>query len=293
MKKVIWGLQLVIILLVSLPLSVLPVKAGEIFGLLLYYFWKSRRLIALDNLRPSLNSAGFHTSKTPEEIIKENFKNLGRSFMEVVKIYHGMGKGILERITTKGMENLEEARAKGKGVMFITGHCGNWELLAIALSVKGIGLSVVARPLDNPYLNGLVEKTRSRYGNRVIYKKGALKGIITTFKNNGFVGILMDQAVLSDEGYVIDFLGRGAWTTKMPALIARKTEVPVVPIFIKRTAKGHEITLYPEAILSSNSDPESAVIEDTKTFSRFIEDYIKGNPSEWLWIHRRWKRTPI
>lgn len=293
MKRFLWGLQLIIVILVSFPLSLLPVKAGEIFGLLLYYFWKSRRLIALDNLKSSLNSEGFRTSKTPEEIIKDNFKNLGRSFMEVVKIYHGMGKGILERISIKGMENFEKARAKSKGVMFITGHCGNWELLAIALSVKGIGLSVVARPLDNPYLNRLVEKTRSRYGNRVIYKKGALKGIITTFKNNGFVGILMDQAVLSDEGYVIDFLGRGAWTTKMPALIARKTEVPVVPLFIKRTDKGHEITLYPEVRLSPNTAPESAVIEDTKTFSRFIEDYIKENPSEWLWIHRRWKRAPI
>lgn len=293
MKRFLWGLQLIIILLVSFPLSLLPVKAGEFFGLSLCRLWRSRRLIALDNLKSSLNSEGFHTSKTPEEIIKENFKNLGRSFMEIVKIYHGMGKGILERISIKGMENFEKARTKSKGVMFITGHCGNWELLAIALSVKDIGLSVVARPLDNPYLNRLVEKTRSRYGNRVIYKKGALKGIITTFKNNGFVGILMDQAVLSDEGYVIDFLGRGAWTTKMPALIARKTEVPVVPVFIKRTANGHEITLYPEVRLSSNTDPESAVIEDTKTFSQFIEDYIKEHPSEWLWIHRRWKRAPI
>lgn len=290
MKVLLWRLQAVAVFILSIPLSILPCKAGEVLGLLLYYVWKSRRRIAIDNMQQS--SLVLH-GKTPESIIKENFRNLGRSFMEVVKIYHGRGNKILEGIAIKGIENFENARAKGRGVIAITGHCGNWELMAIALSSKVASTSGVARPLKNPYLNKFLEETRSRFGNRVIYKRGALKEILSVLKKGGNVGILMDQAVLPDEGYMIDFLGRNAWTTKMPALIARKTEVPVVPIFIKRTDKGHEITLYPEVRLSSNTDPESAVIEDTKTFSRFIEDYIKENPSEWLWIHRRWKRVPI
>ncbi|MEK7852919.1 MAG: lysophospholipid acyltransferase family protein, partial [Planctomycetota bacterium] len=96
---------------------------------------------------------------------------------------------------------------------------------------------------------------------------------------------------LSDEGYVIDFLGRGAWTTKMPALIARKTGAAVLPAFIHRTQKGHKIKIYPAVELSDIADKEKAVIEDTKRFSGFIERYIKEHPSEWLWIHRRWKRV--
>ena len=225
-------------------------------------------------------------------MIRENFRNLGRSFIEIIKIYYGTGRTILEKTVIKGMEHFEKARAKGKGVFLITGHCGNWELLAILASYRVAPLSVVVRPLNNPYLNTFLVKARSRFGNRLIDKKGALRAILGTLKDGGFVGILMDQAVLQDEGYVIEFLGRGAWTTKMPALLARKTGAPAVAAFIRRTESGHEITVHPEISLSSNSNQDEAVREDTKRFSSFIEDYIKENPSQWLWMHRRWKRAP-
>jgi KDO2-lipid IV(A) lauroyltransferase len=101
----------------------------------------------------------------------------------------------------------------------------------------------------------------------------------------------MDQAVLKDEGYVIDFLGRGAWTTKMPALIARKTGTPVVPVFINLDGDRHIINIYSEVALSGEEDTEKAVMEDTKRFTGFIEEHIRQHPAEWLWIHRRWKRV--
>lgn len=292
MKRFLWGVQAAGILLFSFPLSLLPVKGGALLGQLLYHVWKSRRAIALDNLRKCVDLGVLSLAQSPEEVIKENFRNLGRSFIEVVKIYFGRGRGTLRKTVIRGMEHFEKARAKGKGVIFITGHCGNWELLAIMSSYKVAPLSVVARPLNNPYLNTFLEKARSRYGNRAIYKKGALRAILATLKDGGLVGILMDQAVLPDEGYVISFLGRGAWTTKMPALLARKTGAPAVPVFIRRTGEGHEITVHPEVSLSSNSNQEEAVREDTERFSSFIEDYIRENPSQWLWMHRRWKRVP-
>ncbi len=132
---------------------------------------------------------------------------------------------------------------------------------------------------------------RQRHGNSIIAKQGALKVIIKRLREGGSVGILMDQSVLSDEGYVIDFLGRGAWTTKMPALIARKTGAAVLPVFIHRTERGHSLKIYPEVELSNMDDKEKAALEDTKKFSGFIEGYIKEHPFEWLWIHRRWKRV--
>ena len=164
--------------------------------------------------------------------------------------------------------------------------------MAIAFSFHVTSFSLVARPLNNPYFNALLEQARSRFGNRTIYKKGALRAITSTLRSGGTVGILMDQAVLAEEGFVIDFLGRGAWTSKVPALIARKTGAAVLPAFIRREGKGHEIIIYPEVSLSSLSDYEHAVREDTQRFSRSIEDYIRINPSQWLWLHRRWKRVP-
>lgn len=291
MKRILWGIQAVGILIVFLPFSLIPAAAGDILGVMLYRLWPSRRRIAIDNLMRSALFKELSSERSPEEIIRESFKNLGRSFVEVVKIYYGRGRRVVDKTVIKGMENLEKAIAKGKGVMFITGHCGNWELLAIASSFRGVPLSVVARPLNNPYLNRILEMARARFGNRIVYKKGALKDMVSVLKSNGCVGILMDQAVLPGEGYIIDFLGRAAWTTKVPALIARKTGASVVPAFIRRVGRGHEITIYPEVDLSSDSDREDAVRADTRKFSRFIETYIRENPSQWLWLHRRWKRA--
>jgi KDO2-lipid IV(A) lauroyltransferase len=205
----------------------------------------------------------------------------------------------------RGVAHYMKAKSKDKGVIFITGHCGNWELMALAFGVKVDNVSVVARTQNNPYLNRLVENIRAKYGNNVIYKKGALKGILSELKKNRGIGILMDQAVLKDEGYKIDFLGRPAWTTKVPALMARKTDAAVIPIFINREGDKHVINIYPEVALSTNEDADSgspksrktflggdkAIIEDTRRFSGFIEDYIKEHPTEWLWIHKRWKRA--
>ena len=292
MRKFLWFLQAAIALAISFPLSLMTVSAGEFFGLILYHIWTSRRKIAVDNLKASVSLNALHITQPPEEIIKDNFKNLGRSFIEVLKLFYGQSKKVLEKTNVKGRENLENALQKGKGAILITGHCGNWELLAIYALNAQTPLSVVARPLNNPYLNKALEKFRTRFGNRMIYKKGALKNIISTLRSSGMVGILMDQAVLSNEGYVIDFLGRGAWTTKMPSLMARKTGSPVLPVFIRRSGKGHEVVIHPEIVLSSNSSLEGAVREDTERFSGFLEGYIKQNPSEWLWLHRRWKRTP-
>jgi len=266
-------------------------KAGELLGLSFFYLWGSRRRIAIENLKNSISYNAITAAEPVEELIRDNFRNLGRSLAEVIKIYYGSGREIIDSVEIEGIENFNRAISKGKGILFLTGHCGNWELMAIVTSVKLSGSAIVARPINNRYVNRLVESIRQRYGNSVIYKQRALKPIIQTLKDNGCVGILMDQSVLPDEGYVIDFLGRGAWTTKMPALLARKTGASVLPAFIHRTDGGHRMMIYPEIELSNVNDRESAVKEDTKRFSGFIEEYIKEHPAEWLWIHRRWKRV--
>jgi KDO2-lipid IV(A) lauroyltransferase len=295
MKKAARLLEAGLFIVLSVPLAILPLrwsmKAGEVLGLLLFYLWGSRRRIALENLRSTAATGSISLSDTVETVIRDDFRNLGKSFVEVIRIYYGFGGKVLGSVDMEGAENFREAQSKGKGILFLTGHCGNWELLALVAGMRLSHLAVVARPMNNPYLNSLLEKVRRRYGNSVIYKKGALKSIVRTFKGNGCVGILMDQAVVPDEGYVIDFLGRGAWTTKMPALIARKTGASALPAFIHRTDKGHTIKIYPELELSHNGDTEEALREDTMRFSGFVEDYIREHPAEWLWIHRRWKRV--
>ncbi len=292
MKKAVWLLEAGLFIVLSIPLAILPfkwsMKAGELSGLLLFYLWGSRRKIAIENIEKS----EVRSQKSEvRSIARETFKNLGKSFVEIIKVYYGFGGEILDSVDIEGIENFNKAKSKGKGILFIAGHCGNWELMAITMSAKLSGVAVVARPINNPYVNKFIESVRQNYGNSVIYKQGALKTVIRTLKNNGCVGILMDQAVIPAEGYVLDFLGRGAWTTKMPALIAKKTSAAVLPVFLHRTNKRHRMKIYPEVELSKIVDMESAVLEDTKNFSGFIENYIREHPAEWLWIHRRWKRV--
>jgi Kdo2-lipid IVA lauroyltransferase/acyltransferase len=295
MKKAVWIIEVFIFIVLSIPLAILPLrlalKVGDMLGLLLFHVWGSRRRIAIDNLSKCVSAGAIRITEPAETVIRENFRNLGRSFIEVIKIYYGLGEKIIRSVRIEGLEHFKAAQSKGKGVVLLTGHCGNWELLAIAASAKLSGIAIVARPINNPYLNKIVERVRRKYGNEVIYKKGALKPIMKKLKNNECVGILMDQAVIPEEGYVLDFLGRGAWTTKMPAVIVRKTGASVIAGFIHRTVTGHIITAYPEVELSGNNNKEEAVKEDTRKFSSYIENYIKEHPTEWLWIHRRWKRV--
>jgi Kdo2-lipid IVA lauroyltransferase/acyltransferase len=295
MKRALQLFNFLLIALVSLPFALLPtslsVRAGEAVGSLLYFIWRSRRLIALENLRSAVSLGAINLVTKPEEIIKLNFRNLGKSFAEIVKIYYGFGEKIISSVKVKGEENFEKAQAKGAGVIFIGGHCGNWELTGIALSLKLSSIQGIARKLDNPYLNNHIELVRKKYGNRVIYKKGALKKILLALRQNQAVGILMDQSVVRSEAVIAEFLGKKARVMKTPAIIARKTGSPVLPVFIRRVKNGHLIEIKEQIQLDASEDYEEAVYNDTVNFSLQIEIYIKENPAEWLWIHRRWKKV--
>lgn len=294
MKKVFWLVQFLLIVLVTLPIALLPrrlaIKFGEYLGDILYFCWGSRRKIAIENLRAAVSRNALTISETPEKVIRQNFRNLGKSFAEVVKIYFGLGDRIIRNVKIRGVEYFDRASMKGKGVLLITGHCGNWELNALAAAANVTRLNIVARPIDNPYLNGLVERTRSKYSNKVIYKKGALKKILSALSKNETVAILMDQSVVSAEGVVADFLGKKDYTMKTPAVIAMKTGAPVVPAFIRRDGDSHIIEAGEEVDLDRSEVNEKTVYENTVKLSRCVEEYIKHNPAEWLWIHRRWKR---
>jgi KDO2-lipid IV(A) lauroyltransferase len=296
MKRALWLLQFLLILLATLPVAVLPLKVslklGEGLGGLLFFFWKSRRKIAIRNLEGAVARQALAIDSAPEAIIRRNFQNLGKSFAEVVKIYYGLGGRIIQSVEIKGVEHYLKAREKGLGILVITGHCGNWELSALAVAKQLLKVNVVARPIDNPYLNRLIERTREKYGSGVIYKKGALRRILSALKRNEVVAILMDQSVVSGEGVVAEFLGKKDYTMKTPAVIAMKTGAPVLPVFIKRTNGGHVIEIGEPVELDTSEDTEQATFHNTVSFSRKIEEYIKKNPAEWLWIHRRWKRFP-
>jgi KDO2-lipid IV(A) lauroyltransferase len=296
MKHIVWILQAGGIVLFALPIVLMPYRiaraAGKGLGLVAHAVWSSRRKIAEDNVRIAREKGALDPLTDPQKVVRDFFQHMGLSIVELIKIYSGLGQHILDSVKLEGKEHFDEAKRRGKGIIFITGHCGNWEIMALVTGLRCEPVSVVARAQNNPYLNKMVAWIRAKYGNSIIYKQGALKAILSELRHNRGVGILMDQAVVANEGFIIDFLGRPAWTTKMPALIGRKTGAAMLSAFIHREPTGHVLRFSPVFYLDGhNGEGEEALAADTKQLSQHIEDYIRNYPSEWLWIHRRWKRA--
>lgn len=300
MKIVIWSFQVAVFYLCTLVFSLLPASlvrpTGNYIGKLGAFIISKRRRIAVENIRMALPAMMEHpdwnfSSHTPEEIAHMMFRHLGISFVETCRLYHGRGKEILERIEVRGWEHLEAAKARGKGVLLLTGHCGNWELAALSIPRHfSCTMSVVAKRQSNPYLNSMVEKIRLNYGNQIIYKNNAIRNMLTVFRKNGLVGLLVDQAVFPTDGALIDFLGRKAWASKAPVLVARRSGTAVVPAFIHREADRHIIEIHPELVFSDDTS-EQGIAADVKKYSCVIEKFIVRHPVDWYWVHRRWKQA--
>jgi len=299
LKKIRWYLETALFLSLSWALALLTDRAalrvGQGLGRLFFILIKRRRQVAIDNIAASLpfleRQPGWQGGSA-ESLALETFENLGRCVVEVCRIYHGRGRRLIDSVEFRGMEHYRAAMAKGKGLAFITAHCGNWELLALSFGVRYHEASVLARPLDNPQLNKVIERIRKSYGNGVIYKAGALRAMFAAFKRQEIVGMLIDQAVSPDNGVLIDFLGRPAWASRLPALIARKSGAPMVPAFIHREGDAQIVTFYPEYLPSQSDDPEVCAAEDAQGLARYLEDYVVRHPAQWYWIHKRWKRAP-
>lgn len=269
----------------------LSLRIGETLGMILFIVDKKHREIALTNIRRA-----FRNEKTEEEIIriaKGCYRNLGRSFVEFSRMMTDNREYIEKNIEIEGFENYLSAKEKGRGVLYLTGHCGNWELMALSQSLKGYPFSIVVRPIDNTYLNRKVEEIRTRYGNRIIEKKKAMREILRCLHEDGTIGVLLDQNVTSKEGVFVDFFGEPACTNRGMAQIAIKTETPVLSAFIHYLGGGrHRIIVGEEIELKRSGNPEMDMISNTAKFTKVIEDHIRQYPEEWLWLHRRWKTRP-
>jgi KDO2-lipid IV(A) lauroyltransferase len=247
----------------------------------------------VDNVQKAMRYGGLKSELPPAAIVDQSFIALGKNAVDMIKVYRGRGREVFDRVEVTGIEHWRAAMAQNRGVVVITGHCGAWDLMSASVSRLYGRSAAVARPPRNPYINHILEKMRTVTGLEVIYKEGALRGIMAALKQGKAVGVLIDQAVLRDEACVVEFLGRPALTTKSAALIARKTGAPVLPIFIHRNPDdSHTVVIEPPAALVNEADKEKAVRIDTQRFTDYVADYVRRRPTQWLWGHRRWKRAP-
>ena len=255
-----------------------------------FVFNRRHRRVALDNLRTAYPDLDESTRLDLGRACFESFGMLLTDFLSSTRLRK---EQYLERFEVEGVQHLEAAEAMGKGVLLLTGHLGNWEALAQYLALRGDGVSFVARPMDNPYMEEDFRQLRERFGNRSIPKRRAARGSLKVLRNQGSIGILMDQRVHPREGKAYPFFGKPAYTTSMPARLSLKTGAPAVLIFgipIDNWQRCR-IVVHPPIVPDPGIESSEAAVDRLTTrYLEIIEKTIREQPHLWLWMHRKWRQ---
>lgn len=193
-----------------------------------------------------------------------------------------------------GFENFAAARAQGKGVLFLAGHLSAWELAPFAQALYGHPLHFLARPIENRRVNDLINRYRCLSGNRPIDKNQSARLILSLLRQGETIGILIDHNSVREEGVFVNFFGVPACTTSGLARIALRTGAAVVPGFLiwDKELRKYRLRFEPAVELARTGDDERDVVENTARFTQVVEEFVRRNPDQWLWVHKRWKTRP-
>ncbi len=260
--------------------------AGTALGLAFYAVDGTHRGIAHGNLA---NAFPQRTERERRAIARHAFGHFGRLLMELLKFATLTPSQMVARIEVDGEERARSAYAQKKGVLFVTGHFGFWELQALVHAVRVEPVGVIGRALDNPLLNRLLEDVRQRTGNTVIYRKGALRRVLRMLQEGRGVAVLIDQHIMSRDAIYVDFFERPAATTSAIAALALRTGAPVVPVFALPLAGGRYRMIYEHPVNPPRGDTPDAIRDFTQRCTDVLEMYVRRDPQLWLWMHRRWR----
>src|SRR5579875_600264 len=229
-----------------------------------------------------------------ERILRASFRSLGWQLAEFAQMSRYRAEQAKQFIRYEGLENYLAARAKGKGVLVLTGHLGAWELSSFYHSLCGMPLALVIRRLDNPLVDRFVNHVRSMHGNRVIHKDDFARGLLTAMHQGETVGILMDTNMTPPQGVFVPFFGVDACTASGLARVALRTDAAVLPGFLLWHDDERKYVLHfgPELTLVRTGNAAADIQANTALFAQTTEEYIRHYPEQWLWVHRRWKTRP-
>jgi KDO2-lipid IV(A) lauroyltransferase len=226
--------------------------------------------------------------------MKKMTRNLGWMAAEFAQFPNYTKENIESVVILDGHENFLAGQSRGKGVLYLTGHIGAWELSSFAHALYGFPLHYTARPLDNVPLDALVNQYRGLSGNKPIFKNESARQMLRVLKEAGTVGILADQNTMPEEGVWVDFFGTPACTTTGIARVALHTGAAVVPgyAYWDENLRKYRLRFEPPVQLIRTGDTERDILENTQRFAKVIEQIIREHPEQWIWIHARWKNRP-
>ena len=254
-------------------------KIGKSFGPLFRSSLKVKKNLENSNIGNS--------NEERERIVKNMWGNYGRIFADYMYIKNFRNENLFKNIEVVGENILEEIKNEKEPVIFISGHFNNFELMALYLEKSGIDLAAIYRPLNNKFLNPLMEKIRIQYICKKQIKKGisGTKEILKHFRNGTSIALMIDQRV--SEGIKSKFFNNVALTTTIPAQFVKKFECKIVPVYIERKNK-HQFILEILRPISFSKDENIESI--TMNLNKVLEELIRRKPDQWIWTHSRWKQ---
>ena len=271
-----------------LPRSLALVVGGWL-GMIAYRLATEQRKLACEHIRQALGISDEAAIKT---IVKKCFANLGKNIVEFMLFPRMNLKKIQQVVSFEGVQHVENALARGKGAIILTGHFGNWELLAASISTTVSPLSPIVRELRSPRLNAFVSKYREKAGYSTIDRNTGVRQALRCLRNNNLLGIVADVDT-SVNGVFVDFFGRPAYTPYSPIAFALRTGASILPSFIIRKPDNtHQAIIEPPLTLERCDDKEKELVINTQKYTKVIESYIQKNPEQWIWMHKRWKTRP-
>ena len=289
------NLEYWLVVVVARLLGRLPRKLARALARLLTFavYWGLGRLRRvgrrnLDLAFPSLHEQG------KRRILRRVYRNLGWQLVEFCRMERYTAENTRKWMRIEGQEHYLAARARGKGVLVVTGHLGAWELSSFYHSMIGYPMGMVIRRLDNRKLDSFVNAIRCLHGNFVIHKDDFGRSLLTSMREGRTVGILMDTNMTPPQGAFVDYFGVPACTGTGLAHIARKTGAAVLPgaMFWEAGEKRYVLRFGPEIEIPHSSDVSADILEGTQRCTKAIETWVRRYPDQWLWIHRRWKTRP-
>lgn len=281
---------IVLKLLGALPRSVSRTLAASLARFLLVCSPRLQR-VALTNLRIAFPNWSDAQRRTVTGRMARQLGWMAAEFAHFPKL---MPCNIGKIVSREGYEHFEDARARGNGVIFLTGHMSAWELAPFAQALYGQRLSFLARAIENERVHALINRYRCLPGNQPIEKNNSARAMLRVLREGGIVGILADQNTSVDEGVFVDFFGIPACATAGLARIARHTGAAVLPGFLHwDSARRKYILKFEPALFFQRTDDEEADIRaNTALCAKIVENYIRAYPDQWFWLHKRWKNRP-
>ena len=275
---------------VRLLIKVLPrktsLKVGALIGQSFYYLHKSRRKLAGSNLKAAFPT---YTKIECDRVLRSTFEHLGRQLVELLNFDRMSKEEMLDLLDVTGKEHVEQALAKGKAIMFYSGHIGYWELFSIGHGLLFKPTAIVARTLDNPFLENVVAEIRTRVGTRVLSRQGAIRALLKALLKKETVAMMIDQHMHDRSAVTVKFFNRPASTTSALAALALRTGAVVIPVFTLPLSGGRYRLIYEEPVKCPADDDPDPVRTYTQSCTDVLEMYVRQYPNLWLWMHRRWR----